>query len=131
MSVAELWWFLIVGYVATVAIELPILIFGLSERTNVAERFKLGFILTGFTYPIVVLVLPVLISIPFGQLPYIVVAETFAPLAEIVCFRMLVKQKLFVGFDRDAFVILAANLCSFLIGWVFLSDLILKTIQSF
>lgn len=129
MSATQLWWFLLYGYIATVAIELPILLVGLSKQTSFTDRIKLGFVLTAITYPIVVLVFPVLIWATMGHLAYLLVAETFAPLTEIVCFRMLVKRKLFKGWDRDAWVILVANLCSFFIGWIFLGEWLRKTIQ--
>jgi len=129
MSAAELWWFLLFGYVATVAIELPILLLGLSKQTKVADRIKLGFILSAITYPIVVLVLPVLVAVPFGQLAYLGVAETFAPVAEIAAFRVFMKRPLLSGLDREALVILVANLASFLIGYAFLGRWIQQAIH--
>jgi len=131
MSATELFWFMAVGYVATVAIEIPILLLGLSKQVRFADRIKLGLILTGFTYPIVVLVLPVLVGASFGHLAYLVVAETFAPLAEIAGFRILSERKLLAGLDRDALTVLVANLCSFLIGHWFLANRIQQWVQSF
>jgi len=130
MNIAETWLFLIAGYALTITIEIPILLLGLSKQVEVVDRIKLGFILTAITYPIVVLVLPSLIAVPLGYITYLVFAETFAPLAEIACFRILMKRKLFGRIDQDACVIAAANLCSFLIGWAFLGNWIQKAIQS-
>src|SRR5687767_7690885 len=83
MNPADLWSFLLWGYPTTVLIEAPILWLGLSPRHPWTTRLAAGFWLTGCTYPIVILVLPLLIG-PYWL--YLLVAETFAPLAECLLF---------------------------------------------
>src|SRR5436189_50047 len=81
----ELWRMLPVGYVLSVALETPVLLVGLSSRHSWARRLIAGVWLTACTYPIVILVLPLLIWRPMGEAgywPYVAVAEIFAPAAE-------------------------------------------------
>ena len=52
----ELWRFLPFGYLLTIAIETPILLFGLSPHHPKRRRLLAGVWLTACTYPIVVLV---------------------------------------------------------------------------
>jgi hypothetical protein len=72
----------------TVAIETPILLIGLSRRHSLRDRFIAGLWLTACTYPIVFIVLPPLVWTHYGRAWYLVFAETFAPLAECVLFRL-------------------------------------------
>ncbi len=130
MYATELSLFLLFGYLATVAIELPILYLGLSPSHSRSERVQAGFMLTAFTYPVVVLVLPATILPSFGRAAYLLVAETFAPLAEVLFFRFITNQRCWVKPDRDAWTIVAANLLSFALGAAFLSDWLLDTIRS-
>src|SRR5262245_8118436 len=110
-----LWTFLVVGYVLTVAVEAPILLVGLSRRHPIRHRLFAGFWLSACTYPVVVLVLPPLFP-PGQRWLYLLVAETFAPVAECVLFLIA-----FGGTEprsrratlRDCAVIVAANLASF------------------
>lgn len=114
---AEAWAFLPWGYLATVAIELPVLLVGLSARHAVRDRVLAGFALTAFTYPIVVCVLPPLVWATWGRVSYIVVAETFAPLAEcLLLFAAFGRGSDLRADSRDAAAIVAANLLSFTIG---------------
>lgn len=112
MSPYELWRFLPIGYLFTIAIEAPILFFGLSAAHSKLRRIFAGVWLTACTYPIVILVLPLLIR---SEVPYLVVAETFAPLMECLLFWFA-----FGGETkwRDFVAIVIANLASFLIGEV-------------
>lgn len=112
---AALWLHLPVGYLATVSIETPVLLVGLSPPHTLRRRLAAGFWLTACTYPIVVLVLPLLLPTEFW---YLLVAETFAPLAECLLFAAL-----FHGPDvnrpsrlRDFGAIVVANLLSFGLG---------------
>jgi hypothetical protein len=115
----ELWRFFPVGYATTIAIELPILLVALSRSHGWRRRVVAGVWLTACTYPIVVLVLPLMIS---DRAAYLWVAETFAPLAECVIFSlafhrpgMPIRRRL-----QDWAAIVIANLASFLIGlWIF------------
>jgi hypothetical protein len=129
------WRFLVIGYLLTIALETPILLVGLSRAHSLARRLFAGLWLTACTYPIVVLVLPLVVSPLFadpqyGEWAYLAVAETFAPLAECALFLMLVKTPIPACFStdpatrhatwQDYAVIIAANLASFLGGeWLF------------
>ena len=129
MNTSELFLFLLFGYIATVAIELPVLMWGLSDRHSKSTKLTSGLLLTGFTYPIVVLVLPVIVSVLWGQTVYLVIAETYAPIVEVLFFRFMTSKKLFAKPDRDAVVIILANVLSFLVGAAFLSNWILLAIR--
>jgi hypothetical protein len=108
-----------VGYVITVAIETPTLVAGLSRRHPIRHRVFAGFWLTACTYPIVWLVLPKWFD---ERWIYLLVAETFAPVAECGLF--------WLAFDRtaprsrtttwrDFATIVVANLLSFGLGELF------------
>ena len=119
MDLHSPWVFLVAGYVATVALETPVLLAGLSGRHAVATRFLAAAWLTACTYPVVVLVLPPLLRESLGDKGYLLVAETFAPGAECLLFAWAFLGK---G-DRltrqtawDFGVITLANLFSFLAG---------------
>lgn len=114
----ELWFLLVAGYCLTILIEIPILCLGLSAKYSLRERVVSGVWLTAFTYPCVVLVFPAVLSLAGinSHSVYLLIAETYAPLAEILLFRYLQRQPVWRRPDRDAAVILLANLCSFLAG---------------
>ncbi|MCY2938122.1 MAG: hypothetical protein NTV55_07175 [Planctomycetota bacterium] len=119
MDLHNPWLFLIVGYLVTVALETPVLLAGLSCRHPVQTRLLAGAWLTACTYPVVVLVLPPLLRETWGELPYLLVAETFAPLAECALFLWVFgesRQRWTRSTVRDCAAIIAANLASFLIG---------------
>ncbi len=118
MSPEDLWRFLLLGYLLTVAVEALVLALFLSRRHPPRRRLFAGLWLTACTYPVVVLVLPPL----FADAPralYLAVAETFAPAAECALFYLAFGGK---GSDgatwRDFVTIVAANLLSFLLGEV-------------
>ena len=111
MTAADLWAFLPMGYALTVAIETPVLVAGLARRHPVSRRLMAGVWLTACTYPIVVLVLPLLIP-NYGV--YLAVAETFAPAAECGLFWAAFGERETVW--RDSAAIVVANLASFLVG---------------
>jgi len=118
MSPLELWRFLPLGYLFTVAIETPILFFGLSARHSKRQRIFAGLWLTACTYPIVTLVLPLLME-TYSRATYLLVAETFAPVAECLLFWLAFGSAAEVGkrsMWRDFGVIVLANLASFLLG---------------
>ena len=115
----EVWTFLPIGYLLTVAIEVPVLLVGLSRRHPLRDRLVAGLWLTACTYPLVVLVFPYVIWEPFGQPAYLAVAETFAPLAECVLFWVVYgrrAERFRWGMVRDFLVIIAANAASFILG---------------
>ena len=112
-----LWRFLPVGYLGTVAIEVPVLLVGLSPRHSIRDRLVAGVALTAFTYPIVICVLPPLVWEPWGRPWYLAVAETFAPAAECLLFRLAfgpAPDRRSAA--RDAATIVLANLLSFGLG---------------
>jgi hypothetical protein len=118
MSPIELWHFLILGYILTIAIETPILVLGLSARHSWKRRLIAGVWLTGCTYPIVTLVIPLLFH-NSSRAAYLLVAETFAPVAECVLFWLAFGERTEIGkrsMWRDFATIVVANLASFLGG---------------
>ncbi len=119
----QLWLFLPIGYVLTISLETPVLLLGLSPPHAMSRRIYAGIMLTACTYPIVILVLPLVVTPRFGYDMYVVVAETFAPLAECVLFylafdRAALADRTITGLElaRDMLAILAANLFSWLFG---------------
>jgi hypothetical protein len=118
MSPLELWRFVPLGYLFTVAIETPILLFALSPRHPKRHRILAGLWLTACTYPIVTLVLPLLLE-NYSRATYLLIAETFAPVAECVLFWLAFGSAAEVGkrsMWRDFGAIVLANLASFLLG---------------
>jgi hypothetical protein len=114
MMPADLWAFFPFGYLLTVSIEAPLLVVGLSRRHRLRDRFFAGFWLTACTYPIVILVMPLLI--PDSRFYYLLVAETFAPAAECALFWAAFRAGETVWRDFGAIVV--ANLASFGFGEV-------------
>lgn len=111
----DLWLFLPLGYLFTVAIETPVLLLWLPGKFSFKERFFAGLWLTLCTYPVVVLVLPVIFASVQRSL-YLLVAETFAPVAECALFWLAFRDKLASSFQiklRSFAVITLANLLSF------------------
>ena len=115
MSPLELWRFLPIGYLLTIAIETPILLLGLSPHHSIKRRLLCGIWLTACTYPIVTLVLPLLL-VNQSRGFYLLIAETFAPVAECVLFWLAFGKE---AKWRDFAVIVIANLASFLAGELF------------
>src|ERR1700759_3423157 len=120
MRAEDLWLFLPFGYLFSVAIETPVLVFGLSPRHTLRRRLFAGLWLTACTYPIVALVLPVLFE-GTSRAAYLVVAETFAPAAECALFWLafgerseLVLRSVWRGLGATV----PANLASFAAGEV-------------
>ena len=114
MFLRSVWFYLVVGYVLTVTVELPILVLGLGPEHSLRRKLAAGVWLTACTYPVVVLVLPPLLWAPSwgSRRLYLIVAESVAVLGECGLFR--------AAFDRlsrrDAVVIVIANLSSFALG---------------
>jgi len=120
MSPSELWRFLPLGYLLSILIETPILLTGLSKRHPLKRRFLAGLWLTACTYPIVVLVLPLAFA-NTSRTTYLVVAETFAPVAECILFWLAYGESGEVGkrsMWQDFASIVVANLASFGAGEV-------------
>jgi hypothetical protein len=114
MSPNELWRFFPIGYLLTIAIETPILVFGLSQRHSLKRRILAGVWLTACTYPIVTLVLPLLL-VNRSRALFLLFAEIFAPVAECVLFWLAFGSNE-VSIKRDFLVIVIANLASFGVG---------------
>jgi len=115
MSPNELWRFLPIGYLFSILIETPVLLIGLSKRHPIRRRLFAGVWLTACTYPIVVLVLPLALA-GVSRAKYLVVAETFAPVAECALFWFAYGAASEVGkasMWRDLGAIVIANLASF------------------
>lgn len=115
-SPADLWNFLLKGYALTVLIETPILLIGLSASHSWGRRLFAGFWLTACTYPVVVLVLPLLFA---ERWLYLAVAETFAPVAECGLFAAAFANPGAghrLALWRDFTAITLANLASFGVG---------------
>jgi hypothetical protein len=118
MSPSELWRFFPLGYLLSILIETPILLIGLSPRHPIKRRLFAGIWLTACTYPIVVLVLPLVLA-SASRTVYLIVAETFAPVAECALFWLAYGEAEQFGkasMWRDFGAIILANLASFLGG---------------
>ena len=119
MNPDVLWKFLLPGYLTTIAIETPVLLFGLSARHSIGVRLFCGVWLTACTYPIVVLVFPLLIDPVQSRALYLLVAETFAPVAECALFWAAFGSRAELwrrSMWQDLAVVTLANLASFGIG---------------
>ena len=115
---SELWHFLLFGYLFSILIETPILLVGLSRRHPLKRRVLAGVWLTACTYPIVVLVLPLVLG-NASRTVYLSIAETFAPVAECVLFWLAYGEAEQFGrasMWRDFGAIVVANLASFIGG---------------
>jgi len=116
MHPSELWRFLPIGYLLTIAVETPILVVGLSPRHSIRRRLFAGIWLTACTYPIVILVLSQFFA---ERSTYLAVAELFAPLAECALFWFAFRSPNSGPTSRDFGVIVIANLASFGAGELF------------
>src|SRR6516162_7431465 len=115
---AEAWAFLPHGYLFSILIETAVLLVGLSRRHSLGRRLFAGVWLTACTYPIVILVMPMFFTKEQRGL-YLLIAETFAPVAECALFWAAYGSKEETwrpSMWRDFAVITLANLASFGIG---------------
>ena len=120
MSPSDLWRFLLIGYPFTILIETPVLLLGLSQRHSIKRRIFVGAWLTACTYPIVVLVMPLMFA-NVSRTIYLIIAETFAPVAECLLFWLAYGKAEELGkrsMWQDLATIVIANLASFLGGEV-------------
>jgi len=120
MSPSDLWRFLVIGYPFSILIETPILLLGLSRRHSFRQKLFAGIWLTACTYPIVVLVMPLLLA-NVSRAIYLAVAETFAPVAECILFWLAYGKSEELGkrsMWQDFATIVIANLASFIGGEV-------------
>ena len=114
LPLADLWKFLPIGYLFTIVIETPVLLIGMSPKITMRQRLWLGAWLSACTYPIVILVLPA-VFFDSSRALYLVVAETFAPVAECALFWLAYRKADLTRADwiRCLIVIVIANLASF------------------
>lgn len=120
MSPTELWRFFPLGYLFTILIETPILVLGLSRSHSLKRKIFAGAWLTACTYPVVTLVLPLIFQ-QHSRMLYLLIAETFAPVAECALFWLAFGERERLGEPcmwRDFAAIIVANLASFGIGEV-------------
>ena len=120
MSPSDLWRFLLIGYPFTILIETPILLISLSKRHSIKRRLFAGVWLTACTYPIVVLVMPLMLA-NVSRAIYLAVAETFAPVAECILFWLAYGKAEELGkrsMWQDFAAIILANLASLVGGEV-------------
>ena len=117
-----IWPDMLIGYLITIAIETPVLLVGLSRRHSLGRRLFAGVWLTACTYPIVILVLTQYFDLETDRFRYLLVAETFAPVAECALFWAAFgdrAERWRWSMWRDLGVITLANLASFGLGeWV-------------
>lgn len=108
-------------YLLTVAVETPVLLLSLSRRHSLGRKLLAGVWLTACTYPVVWYVIPSFLDPGERRWDYLLVAETFAPLAECLIFwvafvRGLPKHR--PATIRDMAAVVLANLASFGVGEV-------------
>ena len=111
----DLWRFLPIGYLTSILIETPVLLVGLSKEITFRQRLFAGVWLTACSYPIVVLVMPVLLA-SSPRWMFLLVAETFAPVSECALFWLVFQRHMDLSRAtklRNFAVIVLANLCSF------------------
>ena len=104
------------AYLVTISIETLILLLGLSSRHSYRRRLFCGVWLTACTYPVVWLVLPAYFDMVNERWLYLLVAETFAPVAECALFWAAFGTSEEWGkrsMWRDFLAITLANLASF------------------
>jgi hypothetical protein len=108
-------------YLFTVAVETPVLLVGPSHRHGWRKKLLAGVWLTACTYPAVWYVIPFVFDPAEERLWYLIVAETFAPIAECVIFWMAFVRDLPPdrrATVRDLGAVVLANLTSFGVGEV-------------
>ena len=119
MNAHSLWAFLPIGYLLTVALEMPFFLLALSRKHSLKTRLFAGFWVNACSYPVVVLALPALLDAPHHWMLYTVVAETFAPCIECLLFALCFHRPNETPWRQriqDFAAIIAANLFSFLFG---------------
>lgn len=106
-------------YLLTISVETLVLLVGLSRRHSLLRKLLAGVWLTACTYPVVWYVIPSFLDPGEQRLPYLLIAETFAPAAECLIFwfafvRGLPRDRR--ATVRDMIAIVLANLASFGVG---------------
>ena len=109
------------GYLFTISIETPILLIGLSPRHSYGRRLFCGVWLTACTYPILWMVMPPFFDMNTQRWLYLLIGETFVPIAECAIFWAAFGIRAEWGkrsMWRDLITITLANLASFGLGEV-------------
>lgn len=110
---------MLAGYLMTVVVEGVVLLALLSRRHPLGVRLFSAAWLTACTYPVVWLVLPPLFPDPDDHRLYLLVAETFAPVAECALFWFAFvrhRKPDRRATARDFATVVLANLTSFGVG---------------
>lgn len=124
MDASSLLLFFPLGYFATVALEAPWLLFGLSAPTSLRKKIFASFWLTACTYPVVAVALPLLLGNWSSNYHlYLLLAESFAIAAECILFVFAFYPMSTHSQIRNAAVIAMANLSSFGFGSLILQTL--------
>ncbi|MBX9687307.1 MAG: hypothetical protein K2X27_11435 [Candidatus Obscuribacterales bacterium] len=107
------------GYLLTIVLEAPILVWGLGARYKLKEKILAVPLLTACSYPFVTILFPIIWN-PYEIYPcYITISETFAPLFECLIFALLFQKAKVISLNQrcsDFLVIILANLFSFVCG---------------
>jgi len=110
-------WQMLWGYGFTIVVETAVLLVGLSACHSWRRRILAGIWLTACTYPIVWLVIPAVFPPEQSRSLYLLVAETFAPVAECALFWFTFDRGAArATVMRDFAAIVVANLASFGLG---------------
>lgn len=121
MNIDLLTWarLVLMGYLITISIETPVLFVGLGNRYSAKEKLFAGAFLTACSYPFVTIFFPMIWN-PYEQYTtYMTVSEIFAPLSECAIFAWIFHQRKSLSKKArawDMFVVILANLISFLAG---------------
>jgi len=119
--ISGLWKFLPIGYLLTIMVETPILVVGLSQKVTFKQKILCGIWLSACTYPIVVLVMPMVFA-DWQRWQYLTVAEVFAPSAECALFWLAFRGSRVLNYRDwvECFIaIVVANVASFGVGEIF------------
>lgn len=109
---------MLLSYVLTAIVETAVLLALLSRRHSLRDKLFAGIWLSAVTYPVVWLVLPPLFE---ARWLYVLIAETFAPVAECALFWFAFirpRSRDPSATTRDLAAIVLANLASFGLGEV-------------
>lgn len=104
-------------FLKTILLEFPLYYLFLKNIRSLKEILLMGLILNLATHPIIFLVMPPLLNtLQFSYLNYLIIAETFAPVVEALILSLFYK----LSWRRSLLAALTANIVSWTIGvyWV-------------
>jgi hypothetical protein len=119
VSIAPVLLLFVRDWALTVLLEGLVLWFALSREHAPRVRLLAAVWLSSCTLPLVQFVFPLLEHFGWPRSVWVALAEVFAPVAECLLFRELIKRAPSGGPRaswRDYGAIIAANLCSFAVG---------------